>query len=110
MLAFVAITIAGLGGLLFGTHQYFKGSGIWPDISSPFSYKTGVANTDINLRPDPSSNNDPIGLVTKNSKLRIVKSQDNWYQVDIVEQGRDRQQQLSTNRGWLYSKYVNLDQ
>jgi uncharacterized protein YgiM (DUF1202 family) len=71
--------------------------------------KTGHANTDINLRPDPSSDNDPIGVVTKNSRVRIVKTQNNWYQVDVLEQGRDRGEPLTTNRGWLNKKYVDLD-
>jgi hypothetical protein len=39
-------------------------------------------------------NNDPIGLVTRNSRLRIVKMQNNWYQVDVIEQGRARDDQL----------------
>ena len=70
------------------THAYLRNAGILPDIASMFRSQTGRANTDINLRPSPNVNNDPIGLVTKNSKVRIVKSQNNWYQVDVIEQGR----------------------
>ena len=80
-----------------------------PVISNPFADQTGRANTDINLRPAPNVNNDPIGMVTKNSRVRIVKTQNNWYQIDVLEQGRDRDEQLSTNRGWINGKYVDLD-
>jgi uncharacterized protein YgiM (DUF1202 family) len=69
----------------------------------------GRANTDINLRPEPNANNDPIGLVTKNSRVKILKEQNNWYQVDIVEQGRERGIELTTTRGWLNGRYVDLD-
>ena len=74
-----------------------------------FGDATGRANTDINLRPGPSADNDPIGVVTKNSRVRIVKTQNNWYQVEVIEQGRDRGAPLESNRGWLNKRYVDLD-
>jgi uncharacterized protein YgiM (DUF1202 family) len=80
-----------------------------PNIANPFTEQTGKANTDINLRPAPNANNDPIGLVTKNSRVRIVKTQNNWYQVDVLEQGREQSEPLSTNRGWINGRYVDLD-
>ena len=104
-----AVFLALFAGALFATNAFLRNAGILPDIAGMFRSQTGHANTDINLRPSPNVNNDPIGLVTKNSKVRIVKSQNNWYQVDVVEQGRDREGQLSTNRGWLNGKYVDLD-
>jgi hypothetical protein len=104
--AFLAI----FGSALYLTHSFLRNAGIVPDISSAFGAKTGRANTDINLRPDPSVNNDPIGLVTRNSRLRIVKMQNNWYQVDVIEQGRTRDGQLATTRGWLNGRYVDLDE
>ncbi|MGI8813458.1 MAG: protein kinase domain-containing protein [Pyrinomonadaceae bacterium] len=94
---------------LYGTSVYLRARGILPQISNPFAEQLGHANTDINLRPSPNANNDPIGLVTRNSKVRIVKSQNNWYQVDVLEQGRPRDEQLATTRGWLNGKYVDLD-
>ena len=107
--AVFAISLALFAGVLYGTSAYLRGVGILPQISNPFAAQTGHANTDINLRPEPSVNNDPIGLVTKNSRVRIVKIQNNWYQVDVLEQGRTRDQQLPTTRGWLNGKYIDLD-
>ena len=71
--------------------------------------KVGRANTDINLRPEPSADNRPIGLVTKDSRVRILKTQNNWYQVEVIEQGREPDIPLSTNRGWLHGRYVALE-
>ena len=108
-IATFAILLIIFAGGLYGTSAFLRSRGILPPISNPFASKTGKANTDINLRPEPNANNDPIGLVTKDSKVRILKTQNNWYQVDVLEQGRDRDPPLSTNRGWLNGKYVDLD-
>jgi len=104
------IFIAMFAGGLFVTTSLLRNAGLLPNIAGLLSHQTGTANTDINLRPDPSTNNDPIGVVTRNSLLRIVKTQNNWYQVDVLEQGRQRDEQLPTNRGWLNGRYVDLDQ
>ncbi|MEO8650027.1 MAG: serine/threonine protein kinase [Acidobacteriota bacterium] len=101
--------LALFAGVLYGTSVYLRGLGFLPRIGDQSSVQSGRANTDINLRPEPSVNNDPIGLVTKNSKVRIVKIQNNWYQVDVVEQGRQRDQGLDSTHGWLNGKYVDLD-
>lgn len=96
-------------GVLYGTASYMRGRGIIPDFTDLFGQtKTAVANTDIYLRPTPNTDNDPIGLVTKNSKVRIVNSRDNWYQVDVVEQGRERPNATNATRGWLNGKYIDF--
>ena len=96
-------------GLLYGTANYMRGRSVLPSIRNPFKTQTAVANTDIYLRPNPSTDNDPVGLVTKNSKVRIVNSQNNWYQVDVVEQGRARGGAPNATRGWLNGRYLDLD-
>ena len=108
-IATFAILLIIFAGGLYGTSAFLRSRGILPPVSNPFTAKTGRANTDINPRPEPNANNDPIGLVTKDSKVRILKMQNNWYQVDVIEQGRERDVPLATNRGWLNGKYVDLD-
>ena len=95
-------------GLLYGTASYMRGRLNLPIFAS--KQQTATANTDIYLRPQPNTDNDPIGLVTKNSKLKIVSAQNSWYQVDIVEQGRARQGANNVSRGWLNGKYIDIDQ
>lgn len=102
-----AIFLALFTGILYGTASFMRGRGILPEIRNPFRTQTAVANTDINLRPSPNTDNDSIGLVTKNSKVRIVNSQNNWYQVDIIEQGRVGG--TTATRGWLNGKYLDID-
>ncbi|MEP6847906.1 MAG: serine/threonine protein kinase [Acidobacteriota bacterium] len=97
------------GGLLYGTHAYLKNAGFLPGGGTQTKTQNAVANTDIFLRPSPSANNDPLGVVTKNSRVKIVNSQNNWYQVDVVEQGRPVANQGSLARGWLNGKYLDID-
>ena len=108
--AFVASLIL-LGGVLYATGSLLRSTGYFPGISALTRTKTATANTDIFLRPEPSTNNDPIGLVTKNSKIRIVNSQNNWYQVDVISQGRSgASPNLTAARGWLNGKYIDIDE
>jgi len=107
--AIFAIFFAIFAGGLYATQSYLRGLGFFPDTGRILSARTGKANTDIYLRPSPNTNNDPIGMVTKNSRVRIVKSQNNWYQVDVIEQGRQRNGDSASSSGWLNGKYVDLD-
>ena len=106
-LATFAILIVIFAGGLYGTSAFLRSRGILPPISNPFAVRTGRANTDINLRPEPSANNEPIGLVTKNSRVKIFRTQNNWHEVEVLEQGRDVQSEA--RRGWLSGRYVDLD-
>ena len=106
--ASATILVLFIGGL-YSTSVFLQRSGIVDGLYASAPLRTGRANTDINLRPSPSADNDPIGLVTKNSRIRILKAQSNWYQVEIIEQGRERSVELSSERGWLNSRYVDLD-
>jgi serine/threonine protein kinase len=104
-----AIFLVIFTGILYGTHSYMSGLGILPAIFTTGGSKTAVASTDIFLRSTPNTDNEPIGLVTKKSKVRIVNSQNNWYQVEVVEQGRVSNFPASASRGWLYGKYLDID-
>jgi len=102
-----AIFLVAFTGILYGTASYMRGRVILPDLSDLLTTQTAVASTDIYLRPAPNTDNDPIGLVTKNSKVRIVNSRDNWYQVDVVVQGRPQTFQANATRGWLNGKFLD---
>lgn len=106
----IAILLALFAGGLFVTHSFLRNADLLPDFAAAPKTQMGRANTDINLRPEPNVNNQPIGLVTRNSRVRIVKSENNWYQVDVIEQGRQRSDAPSATRGWLNGRYVDLDE
>jgi serine/threonine protein kinase len=103
------ILILMFGGGLYGAGLYLRNSNLLSSIWRSVRSQTATANTDINLRSEPNASSDAIGLVTKNSKVRIVNSQNNWYQVDIIQQGRERTGGPNATRGWLNGKYIDLD-
>lgn len=106
--AAVFILLAGLfAGILYGTATMMRGGSV-AGIFAAFGSQTGVAVTDIYLRSGPDADNESIGLVTKNSKVRIVKSQNNWYQVDIIQQGTAKPPQTNATRGWLNGRYIEV--
>lgn len=106
--AFAVFLILFTSGL-YATSVFLRGSGILDGVSIGSAAKVGVANTDINLRPEPSADNRPIGLVTKDSRVRILKTENNWHQVEIIEQGRPLDSAPESNRGWLHGRYVTVE-
>lgn len=105
-LLFLAI----FAGSLYATYNYFLNRGIVPSINEIFSSQTGTAKTDVNLRPSPSLTNNPIGLVTKDSKVKIVGKQDNWLEIDIIENGRPPDNSQNAQHGWVDKRYIDIDQ
>ncbi len=109
-LAVGLLALAMFGGVLYGTSVYLRSQGWLPAITNPFApAKIARATTDINLRSGPSANAQQIGLVTRNSRVRILQTESGWHQVDVIEQGRERPEQLGTTRGWLNGRFVEVE-
>lgn len=109
-IAAIALILLGLFAVtLYGTYNYLLNRG----IGTSSSVKMGTATTDINLRPAPTTIDERIGLITKNSRLQIVNIENNWYEVIITEQGRTVENVPNAKRGWAYGasgKYIKLDE
>ncbi len=105
------IIILGLfAGSLFATYNYLVGRG-FPLLSGfATKQKMGTAITDINLRPEPTAKNEPIGLITVNSRVKILQKDDNWYEVVITEYGDPKTDSAAADRGWAYGKYIKIDE
>lgn len=98
-------------GALFATQYYVRSNGYLSGIKSPFRSQTGVSTTDINLRSEPNSVVDNrVGVVSKNSRLKILNESNNWYEIEIVEHGREPLKPNDTDHGWVYGKYVKIDE
>lgn len=94
-------------GVLYATHFYLRGGGLLPEISNPFASREAIALMDVNLRSDPSTRNEPVGLVTRDSRLKIISNNDNWYEVQIIEHGRPKENENWADRGWISMKSRN---
>jgi serine/threonine protein kinase len=107
-LAAAGVILATIAGGIYGTAGWLSNINVIPDSVRPFITRSTVASSDVYLRSTPNTDNAPIGIVTKKSKLRIIKVQDNWYQVDIIEQGRRSAGAPEQGRGWVSGKYLEL--
>jgi serine/threonine protein kinase len=108
-LATFVIVIAAFIGVLFATYYYVQKRGVISPITNPFSKPTGVATSDVNLRTDADPNSQKIGLVPKSSRVRVVNSKDNWYEIDIIEYSRAKETPTDVDHGWVNKRYIDLD-
>jgi serine/threonine protein kinase len=109
-LAAFAVLIGIFTGILYATHNYLRGRDIFPQISNPFKKPLGVALTDINLRPTAGVEGEPVGKVPKNSRVRIVNSTDNWYEIDVVEFSRPKENSADAEHGWVNKRYIDVQE
>jgi serine/threonine protein kinase len=89
-------------GILYGTHSYLRGKGILPEINI-FNKREGVSQRDVPLRNDSNVAASQIGLVPKNSRVKVVSETERWYEVDIVEFGRTQETNWA-GHGWIAKK------
>jgi Serine/threonine protein kinase len=104
-----ALFLTIFAGALFLTQNYLRTGYVFPSLDNPFGYPTGTALTDVNLRPSAGVDGAPIGLVPKNSRVRIVNSKDNWYEIDVIEFGRPKENQTDAEHGWVNKRYINVE-
>jgi hypothetical protein len=109
-----AVLIVAFVGMLLATHRYVTSQ--W----NPFSGVTrvsdlfvvgreGVTTTDVRLRPDASTNNPPVGLAENGSRVKILATDDNWYEVQVLEHGRAKTDPFTSDRGWINKRFVRFD-
>ncbi|MGI8555039.1 MAG: protein kinase domain-containing protein [Pyrinomonadaceae bacterium] len=95
---------------LFATQNYFRNHQIMPTISNPFKKSEGTANTDVNLRSTAGVDNPPVGLVPKGSRVRIVNSKDNWYEIDVTEFNPAKANPTDAEHGWVNKRYIDVQE
>ena len=104
--AALLILLVIFAGSLFATYNYLLGRPLFSFETEP-AHRLGIASTDINLRPGPTTSNTPLGIVTRNSVVRILRTSNNWHEVVIIRQGRIRSDAGNAVRGWVYGRYIN---
>jgi serine/threonine protein kinase len=110
--------IVAFAGMLLATHHYFRSR--WgsaassrPAASSPalVGRQGTIVNYDVYLRSGPNRNNPSVGIAEKGSVVQVLSVNDtnNWYEVQILKHGRDKDDPNSADRGWITKKYVELN-
>jgi len=109
-----AILIGAFSIMLLATHKYVTSH--WnpfvelPQMGEVFVIgREGVTTTDVNLRSDASMANPPVGVAENGSRVKILATSDNWYEVQVLQHGRPKASPFTSDRGWINKKYVRFD-
>ncbi|MEA2175000.1 MAG: eukaryotic-like serine/threonine-protein kinase [Blastocatellia bacterium] len=118
VVAFVIILV--FAGLLLATHTYIRSR--WTNnpprpnnaaqqSNAPVSDvgREGVARTDVNLRPDPSMSNAPVGMAENGSRVKVLSVNNSWYEVQVLQHGREKDDPSSSDRGWINRRFIKFD-
>jgi hypothetical protein len=113
--ALVAVgLILAFSGMLLATHKYVTSH--WnplatiPQIGQTLTVgREGVTTTDVKLRADASTAKPEIGLVERDSKVKVISENNNWYEVQVIEHGRPKADPYSSDHGWLNKRFVRFD-
>ncbi|MGI8786606.1 MAG: serine/threonine protein kinase [Pyrinomonadaceae bacterium] len=108
--ATLIISLCIFAGILFATHNYLRGRNVLPAINNPFKQPQGVALSDVHLRPTAGVDGEPVGIVPKNSRVRIVNSRDNWYEIDVIEFSRPKENPTDSEHGWVNKRYIDVQE
>ncbi|HEY6190176.1 MAG TPA: serine/threonine protein kinase [Pyrinomonadaceae bacterium] len=110
--------IVAFAGMLLATHHYFRARWGSPASSRPTASNPAlvgrqgtIVNYDVYLRSGPGRNNQPVGVAEKGSVVQVLSVNDtnNWYEVQILKHGRDKEDPNSADRGWVTKKYIELN-
>ena len=105
------LLVAAFAGMLFATQLYIRSR--WTQQTPPRVVtvvgREAVTTTDLNLRPDPSSANDPIGLAEVGSRVRILSTNGNWCEVEVIQHGRPKIEPISSDRGWVSKRFLDFN-
>src|SRR6266550_3461461 len=108
------ILILAFSGMLLATHKYvtsrwnpFVGISKLGDIF--VIGREGVTTTDVNLRSDASTANPPVGVAENGSRVKMLASDENWYEIHVLEHGRPKTNPFTADRGWINKKFVKFD-
>ena len=99
--------------MLLATHRYVTSR--WnpladiPNLPNSFVLgREGFTTTDLNLRPDPSVDNQPIGLAENGSRVKVLAVNSNWYEVQVLQHARPKTDQFTSDRGWVNKSICGL--
>lgn len=107
---YFTIFLAIFAGALFVTQNYLRSGRIFPKLANPFVKPEGIALIDINLRSTAGVENPPIGLVPKGSRMRIINTNENWSEVDIIQFSREKENPGDAEHGWVNRKYIDMQE
>jgi serine/threonine protein kinase len=109
-----AILVAAFAVMLLATHKYVTSH--WnPFVNLPLMSdvfvigREGVTTTDVNLRSEASTANPPVGVAENGSRVKVLSTSNNWYEVQVLQHGRPKTDPFTSDRGWINKRFVKFD-
>ena len=109
-----AVLIAAFSLMLLATHKYVTSH--WnpfvglPAMGDLFVIgREGVTTTDVNLRSGAGAANPAVGVAENGSRVKILSTTENWYEVQVLQHGRPKTDPFTSDRGWINKRFVRLD-
>ena len=103
-----ALIIAAFAAMLFATHQYAQRVNLFPwSRSQPAASSDSpvgrefVATTNVNLRSEAQVSNNRIGIIEKDSRVRVLRISGNWYEIEVLQRPRPKPDASWADRGWV---------
>jgi serine/threonine protein kinase len=107
------ILVLAFAGLLAATGAYVRSriNQQTTQTATPASIvgREALTITDLNLRRDPSTDNDPVGLAESGSRVRVLSVNGNWCEVQVVQHSRAQDDPNSASHGWVNKKFLKFD-
>ncbi|HVS82810.1 MAG TPA: protein kinase [Pyrinomonadaceae bacterium] len=107
------ILVLAFAGLLAATGAYVRsrisGQGTQTTTPTTIVGREALTITDLHLRRDPSTDNDPVGLAESGSRVRVLSINANWCEVQVVQHSRAKDDPNSANHGWVNKKFLKFD-
>jgi serine/threonine protein kinase len=109
-----AMIILAFAGMLLATHYFVSKRRAQTNQQQPVTPvsmvgREATTTTDVNLRPEPSTGNNPVGLAEQGSRVRVLNINNNWYEVQVIEHGRDKMNPETQDRGWIHKRFLNFN-
>ncbi|MDT5159637.1 MAG: eukaryotic-like serine/threonine-protein kinase [Acidobacteriota bacterium] len=119
--AVALLLLLAFSGMLFATYRYVNNlrHGVDPQQKTQTSTSDNnrgiignelVTPRDVNLRKGPDPSYTKIGLAESGSRVRVLQVNGKWYQVQIVEHGRAKEDPESEDQGWLNGTLLKTQQ
>ncbi|MFN2499322.1 MAG: SH3 domain-containing protein, partial [Pyrinomonadaceae bacterium] len=53
--------------------------------------------------------NPAVGMAENGSRVKILSTSENWYEVQVLQHGRAKADPFTSDRGWINKRFVRLD-
>jgi serine/threonine protein kinase len=107
-----AILVLTFAGLLLATGAYVRSRvnrQTAPPATPTLAGREGVTTTDLNLRADPSTSSDPIGLAESGSRVKVLSVNNNWCEVQVEQHNRAKVDPNSADHGWVNKRFLKFE-